>query len=563
MRPIDDDPYDPGPGDPSDPPGTTPIGTLTRYNLQNQSWGLPRKNKLGVLTDPIDIYNIEYPNLAPNNSEVVWTGLQYQPVVGGADPYERIFPSLYREKLGAGPPAPKGFYIIDLLDRGASRVAAFERNYNNSFGALSVPTFTTVEDRTTGGASIVAEFAGRIFYSGFTGEVVGGDELSPNLSNYVVFSQLVKNAADLTKCYQEGDPTSREESDVVDTDGGYIRITGAKKIIALQSMRTSLLVFADNGVWAISGNGDNGFTATNYAVSKLSEYGCTSPNSVIVDGERIMYWGEDGIYLIVRDKFAQFIVESLTQKTIQTMYDSIPIASKQGCKGVYDSKFKRISWLYKEGVAFTSTSVTKELVMDTTINAFSINRIVNLADYSHEVADIYFDDGVKFVIVKKTTPNTSFGFAAYNNDQFIDWKSANGVGVDAKAFFLTGFQIAGDSAIHKQTPYLVLHFRKTESVTDSEGTPLNQSGCLYRTQWDWANGVQSNRFSALMQGYKYRTAYYANLPDTTYDNGYLTVTTKNKVRGRGRSFALYCESEPTKECDFLGWNLTINGNGLA
>jgi len=44
------------------------------------------------------------------------------------------------------------------------------------------------EDRTPGGATLVAEFAGRVFYGGFSGKTIGGDENSPELSNYLLFS---------------------------------------------------------------------------------------------------------------------------------------------------------------------------------------------------------------------------------------------------------------------------------------------------------------------------------------------------------------------------------------
>lgn len=559
MR-YDDDPFYRG-GDPDDPPGTTPINPLQRYNLQNQSWGLPRKDKAGVLTDPIKIYNDFYPNQTPSNSEVVWTGLQYQPVVSGADPYERIFPNLYRELLGNSPIAPKGFYIIELLSRGFSRIEAFEQNYDNSNGVLSVPTLSTVEDRTTGGASVVAQFAGRVFFAGFNGTVVGGDARSPNLINYVAFSQLVKSAPDITKCYQDGDPTSRDASDIIDSDGGYIRISGANRILAMVSNRTSLLVFADNGVWSISGATDAGFTATAYTVSRLTEYGCVSANSIVVDGDQIMYWGEEGIYKVSRDKFAQYMVQSMTQVTIQSLYDNISFEAKSRCKGLYNSLTKCISWLYKEGTVMSGTSVTKELVFDTTLNSFSINRISRTPDNKIEVVGSFFQDDLTFIYIRNSGASSYFGFAKYKDETFKDWKTHDGVGVDAKAFMLTGSQIAGDSAIHKQTPYLVLHFRKTESEADDEGNPLNQSGCLYRTQWDWATGSQSNKFSALSQGYRYRRAFFTD--DNTYDNGFETVVTKNKVRGRGRAFALYIETEPEKDCNFLGWNITINGNAIA
>ena len=84
--------------------------TLTpkqRYNLRNQSWGIPRRNKDNILADPLETYKDALNNY-PSNSEVVWTGLQFQPVESGADPYERLFPNLYKDKLGAEAVAAKG-----------------------------------------------------------------------------------------------------------------------------------------------------------------------------------------------------------------------------------------------------------------------------------------------------------------------------------------------------------------------------------------------------------------------------------------------------------------------
>jgi hypothetical protein len=558
---VTDTPYEDDPFYRTAVPYTTDILNLHRYNLQNQSWALPRKDKNGLLSDPIALYSTEYPNKYPSNSEVVWTGLQFQPVVDGDDPYERIFPSLYQEVANTSPTAAKGFYKIDLINRGASRIAEFENNYSNSGSVLLVPTFTTVDDISDGGASIVTEYAGRVWFTGFSGGVTDGDARSPNLSNYIAFSQLVKNSRDIVKCYQEGDPTSRDSSDVVDSDGGFLKIAGAKRILAIRSIRTHLIVFADNGVWAISGNTDMGFTATGYGVSKITESGCISAESVVVEGENVLYWSDEGIYTISRDKFAQLAPSNITQTTIQTLYDDIPLEVKRKCRGVYDKLSKRVVWLYKTGTVFTSDSVTQEITLDTSLSSFSQNRVMNLDDFSHEVVEPFYNRGLKYVFAKKAGTACTFSTCAYNNTSFLDWESVDDEGVDAFAYLLTGSQIAGDSSIPKQITYLFLHFEKTESATDAFGVPLNQSGCLFRTQWDWAGGSQSNKFGSLAQGYRYRRAYFAALPDTAYDNGFEVVTSKNKVRGRGKAFALYLETEPLKDCIILGWNLTINGNG--
>lgn len=538
------------------------------YNLRNQSWGLPRRvGTSQSLSDPITAY-INHYSKQPSNSETVWAGLQYQPVVAGADPYERIYPNLYAEVLGAGAQAAKGFFIIDALNRGASRSAQINHVASTVGAPLRHTYFETNADKTLGGPSVVSDFAGRVFYAGFSGDVLEPDARSPNLGNYLLFSQLVKNKADIAKCYQEGDPTTREGSDVVDTDGGWLRISEAKQIIGLHNMSTHLVVFASNGVWAVSGGGESGFSATNFKVNKISSYGTNSPNAIVNYGGSVVYWGDGGIYLVSTDKFAQLVVNSLSQTTIQTYYNNIPQVSKEKCAGVYDEDRKRIIWFYRENGAFTENSVMKELILDQTLNCFYVNRISKLEENTLSAwIPFYYKDQIAYFCTtspEDTIRPNRFTFAYYHNTRFLDWETADGFGVDAKAFLLTGSQIAGDSAIVKQTPYLVMHFRKTESETNENGIPLNQSGCLYRTQWDWANKASSHKFSALSQAYRYRKPFFSAGPgDTSYDNGFETVVSKNKIRGRGRAFALYFETEPDKDCNVLGWNLTINGNALA
>lgn len=544
------------------------------YNLQNQSWGIPRKDKTGTLANPITIYS-DALGYAPSNSETVWPGLQFQPIAGTADPYERIYPALYQEARGADMSAPKGFFIIDVMKRGTSRMAAYDANATKYAGTLYgtfTPISALVEDQTTGGPTCVAEFAGRVFYGGFGGVVTSGDARSPDLSSFVLFSQLVINNNDIYQCYQEGDPTSRENSDLVDTDGGFIRISGAKKIISIRALESNLVVIATNGVWVISGGADYGFSASNYKVTKVSSFGGLSDSSVISEGGRLFYWAEDGIYAVQKDQFGDLGVESITSSTIQRLYDVIPKDSKEAAYGSYDPYAKKVRWVYKTGTAFTADSVTNELILDLVLGAFYKNKVGNVTGNAvelicpfhsllYEVDDFHLHS-LKYLTLVKNGLNIDFTFSHYKNDDFTDWKAFDGVGIDAKAFLITGATTAGDSAIEKQIPYLVMHFRKTEGGVSVDKTPLYPSSCLVRSMWNWAGSANSNKWSSLFQAYRYRLPYFILDTDTVYDNGFAVVTTKNKIRGRGKAFAFYMETEPLKDCRLLGWNITLNGNAI-
>jgi len=38
------------------------------------------------------------------------------------------------------------------------------------------------------------------------------------------------------------------------------------------------------------------------------------------------------------------------------------------------------------------------------------------------------------------------------------------------------------------------------------------------------------------------------------------VTTKNKIRGRGRALSLKFSTEPQKDCQILGWSADMHSN---
>lgn len=579
-----------------------PLDNYHRYNLQNQSWGIPRKIKGGSVQDVAQAYANRY-GVAPSNSEQVWPGLQFAAVGAndpGSNPTEEVYLDLYEQVLGATPQSARGYFIIDALRRGQSRAEKVAAN-NAKYSQLVGYSTAFPSDFTPGGASVVAEFAGRVFYSGFKGEVVGGDQRSPNYSNYIFFSQFVKSGLDIVKCYQEGDPTSRDTPEILDTDGGFVRISEAKNIIALLNLGASLIVIATNGVWLLQGGSDYGFSASNYKVSKISTFGGISLSSVVAEGDRAYFWADDAIYAILKDQFGDYNVSSITLTTIQKFYEEIPVAAKAKAFGVYDSSAKKIKWIYNPDGVTSGIEKTRELVFDIALSSFYLHTIGQLPAYkvkvlapfqsspysSARVSDFIFsgDDLVyagaeevileeelvefsgiistKYLAIKAIGNNIYFNFSLYNNAEFIDWESVDTVGVDAKAFCLTGSQTAGDSSTDKQIPYLIMHFVRTEDSIDENFELEKQSSCLVRVQWNFANNVVSNKWTPTMQAYRYRKANLETGPNGEFDNGFEVLTSKTKVRGKGRAFALYFETEPKKDCKVLGWNLTVNGNAIT
>jgi hypothetical protein len=568
------------------------------YNLRNQGWGIPRKDSTGTLVDPLSAFYTKYTKF-PANSETVNIGLAYQAVTGGT-PYERLYPEMFDDQFGLDAPASRGYFIIDALKRGSSRLDVCANN-NTKFPSLAYPVSTLPADTTPGGASLVAEFAGRVFYAGFSGEVVDGDKNSPVLSSYVMFSQMVRNQEGITKCYQRGDPTSRDNSDLVDTDGGFFRVSGAKQILGMVSLSKHLIILASNGIWSVTGGADYGFSATNYSVAKISTYGCINSRSIVAVADQVMFWGEDGIYQISRNQYGDWVVNSISEGTIQTFYNNISRANKDKAVGIYDYLGKTIRWMYNQDNDQNNFNIVRELVIDTRLGSFSKTRFFNLAVDTPQAIGYVFTssfitgDGISPVVVSgdpvvaagedvvvstvtrtsgfstikyltlysEISGNVGYTFSELSDTEFRDWKSVDSVGIDAEAFMLTGSVTAGDSAVAKQIPYLITHFRKTEDGIKLEGgeyIPSRQSSCLIRSQWNWAISVDSNKWSPSFQAYRYNKALFI---DDAYENGFEVVTTKSKLRGRGRAVSIYFSTEPYKDCRILGWNMSLTGNSLA
>lgn len=555
------------------------------YNLRNQSWGIPRRNYKDPhdLIDPVQLMLTDLTAM-PSNAEIVWTGVLTRPVDstwGPAGATEEIFwPRYMNDTLGSQLKAPKGYFILDdVLQRGFSRNATYVRN-NGKYPALNQGIATFRSDQSASGPNVVASMSGHVFFAGFDGTVIDGDLRSPNLSNYVFFSQLVKSAKEINLCYQEGDPTSRESADLVDTDGGFVKISGARNILSLHPLGLSLIVIADNGVWAITGQDINsGFSATNYKVSKVSTFGGVgNGQSTVVVGTNLFYLSNEGIFVIQPNDIGNPTNNSLTDGTIQKTYNKISPLAKSKAYSVYDPVNKKIRWLFNlniDGIGngFWTNQQYVEYVFDVNLQAFTRNDIGAFPDRAivapfsasltaNRVIDRVEETSFSRYILLINDSSLRFTVLDFNQTQWRDLKLIDGVGIDAKAHCLTGYQIAGDSVVDKQAPYLVMHFKRSEKTTNSDAVPVEQSSCLFRIQWNFSTSESSNKWTPLREAYRYVKPMLA-FPNSTYDTGFDLISTKNKVRGNGKSFALYFETSPYKSCNIVGWNLTLTANSIS
>jgi len=277
------------------------------------------------------------------------------------------------KKIGAGTSlSGNGRYILDFFNK--NRQAAV------SGSGFSVSITNEIE---TTRFRCVESFSGRVFYSGL--------ESSKNAGT-ILFSKLVETTSDLGKCHQVNDPTSEYFPDLLATDGGEIKIPDAVKIQKLYAYQNSLFVFAENGIWQITGV-DGVFTADAYSINRVSRIGILNPETFVAAEGVPFWWSRFGIHTLGADSVSgQGQEQNLTIPTIQSFWDAIDADVKLKVTGVYDSINKRIYWAYPDANETVEAKLNNFLILDIPLQAFfpwkvsdqalSTDAVVGLAFYS-------------------------------------------------------------------------------------------------------------------------------------------------------------------------------------
>ena len=458
-----------------------------------------------------------------------------------------------------------GHYILNFFNKNRSSVSG-------------VSGLTTEVE--TSRFSTVANFSGRAFYAGLN---------SAKNTDIILFSQLITDFDKLGECLQQNDPTSEYISDLLDTDGGAIRIAGAVGIKVLYVIDASLYIFADNGVWRIEGI-DGVFTPTAFAVKKVTDVGIVDASSFIVADGSPIWWSRNGIHTLDFDAASGRPVESnLTLTTIQTYWDAIPNESKSKLKTSFDSVNKRAYWAWPDQGEDVESKINNVLVLDAALRAFYPWRIEDAGVNTDCVIDFEFysgfgaslsaldvvtstgDDVVTSAgddVISQQVANVSTGSPAiiaiirdgatnkitmgsFSGDDFLDWGTTN-----YSSYAEAGYDFMGDLLLQKTAPYVTTYMRLTETAWEgNEETgyqPDNPSSMLVSSFWDF----RSTSSSTPQQAYRFKrmpVVNSSNLLDFNHPES--VIVTRMKLRGKGRSMRLKFESEQGKDFILLGFSV--------
>ncbi|MCW8983135.1 MAG: hypothetical protein OQK13_03740, partial [Gammaproteobacteria bacterium] len=569
------------------------------YNLANQGWKFYQARlvrDVGVQTETVTVVDdpgdpqsgtsttivVTDDGGWPSNADLVTYG------ISETDEDDRFKEKLYSTVPFGTTPAPKGAAIVRLTNMGFDRFDFADRDR----GFTDYLELSTLNDYAPSGPRSVATYAGRVFFAGFVESTTAVNDKYPQLTSTIVFSRSVQTQEDIVKCYQAADPTTLD-SEIVDSDGGSLQLAGSGFIYKMVSTGRSLLVFASDGVWEIYST-DQLFSATNYQVRKLTNVGCSSPNSVIVVENIPMYWTDYGIYALQPDQVSDsFVATNITASTIQSFYDKIDASSVRKSFGFYDKFDKKARWLYSStGNSEAGTETfDRELIFDSrlqswytnvypTVDGKRLSGMVSLNSFSEiEVQDdvISGEDNVLVgsdeVVVTGTLPERGkrsykyivkdlneldIAFYEFNQGDFKDYGT-----VDAEAVMITGPYTGGDSVRRKSSSYLTVQMRKTETGFQNVNgavQPINPGSCIVETRWDWTDLAKAGKFNNPIEMYRHRRHYIPSGLSDEYEDGNTVLTTKSRLRGSGRSLALKISSSPEKDLDLIGYNIQLTQN---
>jgi len=397
--------------------------------------------------------------------------------------------------------------------------------------------------------------AGRIFYL---------------VKNVVYYSQVMEggSVAFLSKCYQKNDPTAEQLNNILDTDGGTVPINSADRGISLKESSNGVVIFCSNGVWELSGP-KSGFKATEFSLRKITDAGCISAQAIVQVEGAYYYWSENKIHQITTNQYSVLEEKSVIDNTIETYYAGITLVGKKYCYGFYNKKDNVIEWAYNNIAEATGPDILRAHTLGLNLNlktggwfpTQTNGKVVEDATVSETLVGgvdttALRDDGPFFISMRQVgvaTPAYTVKVGRRDDTTFQDFGSDY-----PTAYLETGHETLQKPSNAKSAPTLVTHFKQTEENWISDGGGGFEldlpSGCQLRAQWDWNNSDANGRFAPYQQVYRFRRAF-TPVQAEPFDSGESVITTKNKIRGRGKALSLRFEQEANKDFQLLGYTI--------
>lgn len=380
---------------------------------------------------------------------------------------------------------------------------------------------------------------------------------------------------DHNKAYAEANPFDPDDNAVVATDGGVIKDTGIGTAYAMEEIYGSVLIFADNGVWQLSGS-DGVFSAGEISIRKISEFGSVSKDAVSkVDGS-VAYLSTRGMMVLSKtDDYSTSLGSlNISDDKIKTYWNTYSIPELESMRLVFDDTESKMyifitsddaetaladsalvfdmtlkSWykyVYPAGVNGGFVSTIETIPADAVLHGTGgATDTVTTDEGESVVISAETSKGVReFVVVGKTSVMLS------NDDNLTDIYSEFLTGEDVlseyiiESYFSSTHQTYKD-IFRKKTPnYMKILFERSESdVEDEYGRDITPGGCLLRTSLNFADDpllmqdefgedyVSNNDWGRYREAYPPIRSTVSPLGNRT--RGYSNVSYNHKLLGNG------------------------------
>lgn len=502
------------------------------------------------------------------------------PWYSGKDTSNNFSESEWQKVFSGSSITSNGHHVLDFFDK--DRQAAHNATVEAQPDTLDATLNETEDSRF----KTVAAYSGRVFYAGLE---------SARNSGRILFSHLLDDISEVGDCYQKNDPTSEEIPDLLDTDGGVINIPDAANIQKLAVVGPTLLVFAENGVWSISGI-DNVFSPTGYAVKKITSVGINNVKTYAdMDGAPV-WWSKTGIHVLIPDQVSGELREqNLSISTIQSHFDSIDGNARQQCEATFDKINKRVSWFFPSNGESTLNKKNEVLTLDIVTQSFypwTVADETGTTDYimsgvffeafGSELVDFTVTNNSGTTVTKNDNTTeltvqrvsqiasaaTAIGLLVYNSGTgkmsmatftgtgFLDWGSAGYI-----SFAEAGYDFLGDLILKKTAPYILTYLRPTEEGWSDNGDGtydvIRDSSCKVSTFWDFRKTASSTA----QEAYRRKFVPVVDVGDlTNFDYPDNIVVTRLKCRGTGRNMRIRFESSQGKDFVLLGFGVLTGVN---
>lgn len=499
------------------------------------------------------------------------------------------------------------------------------------------PVFAAPDEYEPWKPATCAVMQQRVFYAGWKSDKNGGkilfsrilDPSGPsgvtvlkNVGGIELPYQIPSvNYSDLGECFQRNDPTSEYASDLLPDDGGVIDIAEAYEIRRIINVRDAIFVFAENGIWIISGRP---FSADSYTIEKLSNVGITSHESLVMVGETPFWWSKEGIHTIsYNEQSGRAEVVNLAEQTIQTFYDEIQLFARDTCTAAYDEPNKKLHWFYSDvnlgatrpagsggstGPLSYRARKNRVLTLDLNHQSFYPWKIEDGYDVPNSIignsfvcgatwfdgygsdiknfnvvsqnpanpsgplltvvtvtgtnvvspAAVKIDTGTSDLLLFCQGPNNNLTIGGFTGTSFYDFNNVTDGAYEA--YVESGYDFMGDLLTKKNSPYIITYMRQVEEgfvLDPATGQFVPDRPQSLLLSSYW--DLRKNTSSAPQQCYRYKYPLNPANPNV-FPYPVELMQTRLKMRGHGRVMRMRFEGEEGKDFQLLGYGIVHGVN---